>query len=75
MNFDSIKSLELTMKEAADKYGVHRTTIYRWIQAGYVTPRKIGHTYRFLASQLDEEVKRIGNSEIEYPETKKIAAT
>lgn len=52
-----MKPTYLSVKEAAERAGVHRATIYRWIGEGMSTEKIAGHTV-IRASVLDREAKQ-----------------
>lgn len=48
----------LTIDEAADRLRVHRSYIYKLINAGVLPqPIKLGRAARFKASELDKAIK------------------
>ena len=50
----------LTIDDAADKLRVHRTYIYKLINAGALpAPIKLGRAARFKASELDEAIRAL----------------
>ena len=46
-----------TIKELTEVFKIHRTTVYKWIKKGLLTPVKIGGAVRFPAEQV-EKLKR-----------------
>ena len=46
----------ISVKQLADKYGVDRTTVYKWIKRG-MPSIKIGGTRRFKVSDVEEWIK------------------
>ena len=50
----------LTIDDAADKLRVHRSYIYKLINAGSLpAPIKLGRAARFKASELDEAIRAL----------------
>ena len=50
----------LTIDEAADRLRVHRSYIYKLINAGVLPqPIKLGRAARFKASELDKAIKSL----------------
>ena len=50
----------LTIDDAADKLRVHRSYIYKLINAGVLPqPIKLGRSARFKASELDKAIKSL----------------
>ena len=50
----------LTIDDAADKLRVHRSYIYKLINAGALpAPIKLGRAVRFKASELDEAIRAL----------------
>ena len=53
----------LTIDEAADRLRVHRTYIYKLINAGVLPqPIKLGRAARFKASELNDAIKNFCNT-------------
>ncbi|KKK46851.1 hypothetical protein LCGC14_3161080 [marine sediment metagenome] len=50
----------LTIKEVAEKFGVHEQTVYRWVYSGKLKAIKVGGLLRVTEEQLKEfvEVKK-----------------
>lgn len=45
----------MTMAQAQTRYGISRTTLYRYVKAGQLTPHHIGpRLVRFDADQLND---------------------
>ena len=50
----------LTIDEAADRLRVHRSYIYKLVNAGALpAPIKLGRAARFKASELDEAIRAL----------------
>jgi excisionase family DNA binding protein len=45
--------LLLTFEEAAEMLGIGRTTLYKLVWAGRLTPVRIGRSVRFTCAELD----------------------
>src|SRR3954447_6983760 len=53
--------LLLTFDEAADMLGIGRTSLYRLVWAGRLTPVRIGRSVRFSVAQLEVFVASLEN--------------
>lgn len=62
----------LTLREAADRLGVHYMTVYRYVRLGLLPAHKEGRTWRIASSDLDlfEQEKASGSS---HPESRRSA--
>ena len=47
----------LTIKEVAEKFGVHEQTVYRWVYKGKLKAIKVGGGLRVTEEQLKEFVE------------------
>ncbi len=52
----------LTVNEVAEKFKIDRTTVYNWLHKG-CPALKIGGSRRFIESEIEEWVKKIGVEE------------
>ena len=43
----------LTIEQAEHRYGVSRTSLWRYMKSGRLTPYKIGSRVRYSADELD----------------------
>jgi excisionase family DNA binding protein len=43
----------LSVEEAVARLGVSKRTIYRWLESGKVTVHRVGHLWKFKASEVD----------------------
>jgi excisionase family DNA binding protein len=51
--------LLLTFEEAAEVLGIGRTTLYKLVWAGRITPVRIGRSVRFTCAELDAFVSSL----------------
>jgi excisionase family DNA binding protein len=51
--------LLLTFEEAAERLGISRTTLYKLVWAGRITPVRIGRSVRFTCDELDAFVSSL----------------
>jgi excisionase family DNA binding protein len=51
--------LLLTYEEAAEILGIGRTTLYKQVWAGRITPVRIGRSVRFTRAELDAYVSSL----------------
>ncbi len=48
----------LSVEEIAAHLGVSRDTIYKWLERKKMPAHKVGRLWKFLASEVDQWVKR-----------------
>ena len=53
----------LTVLQAAQKLGISTTKLYLMCQKGQIPFTKVGASYRFITSKLDEWLENGGNKE------------
>ncbi|MCF0124120.1 MAG: helix-turn-helix domain-containing protein [Ruminiclostridium sp.] len=43
-----------TIEEVTEFFGIHRTTVYKWIQDGTITAMKVGRSWRIQREEFDD---------------------